>query len=116
MVVGCAISTAIGSGWECGLLVVCGEDGLGSVCRVEGGEVAAGDGVLGIQRDRLGAIWRAVFGVISNGSSTATVARPKEFVNEPTVKKSVVETSEAKASADKPKVVRKNNGAPIIED
>ncbi|GJX93013.1 ribonuclease H-like domain-containing protein [Tanacetum coccineum] len=35
-------------------------------------------------------------------------------VNEPTVKKSVVETSEAKASADKPKVVRKNNGAPII--
>ncbi|GJX64301.1 ribonuclease H-like domain-containing protein [Tanacetum coccineum] len=45
----------------------------------------------------------------------------KEFVNEPivsepTVKKPVVETSEAKASADKPKVVRKNNGAPIIED
>ncbi|GJV41123.1 hypothetical protein Tco_1419563 [Tanacetum coccineum] len=32
------------------------------------------------------------------------------------VKKPVVETSEAKASADKPKVVRKNNGAPIIED
>ncbi|GJV93945.1 hypothetical protein Tco_1541758 [Tanacetum coccineum] len=45
----------------------------------------------------------------------------KEFVNEPivsepTVKKPVVETSEAKASTDKPKVVRKNNGAPIIED
>ncbi|GJS05623.1 hypothetical protein Tco_0322131 [Tanacetum coccineum] len=45
----------------------------------------------------------------------------EEFVNEPivsepTVKKLVVETSEAKASADKPKVVRKNNGAPIIED
>ncbi|GJQ97683.1 ribonuclease H-like domain-containing protein [Tanacetum coccineum] len=45
----------------------------------------------------------------------------KKFVNEPivsepTVKKLVVETSEAKASADKPKVVRKNNGAPIIED
>ncbi|GJX09889.1 ribonuclease H-like domain-containing protein [Tanacetum coccineum] len=45
----------------------------------------------------------------------------EEFVNEPivnetTVKKSVVETSEAKANADKPKVVRKNNGAPIIED
>ncbi|GKC46274.1 putative ribonuclease H-like domain-containing protein, partial [Tanacetum coccineum] len=38
------------------------------------------------------------------------------IVNEPTVKKSVVETSEAKASADKPKVVRKNNRAPIIED
>ncbi|GKE85015.1 hypothetical protein Tco_1558757 [Tanacetum coccineum] len=45
----------------------------------------------------------------------------EEFVNdpivsEPTVKKPVVETSEAKASADKPKVVRKNNGAPIIKD
>ncbi|GKC04364.1 putative ribonuclease H-like domain-containing protein [Tanacetum coccineum] len=40
----------------------------------------------------------------------------QEFVNEPTVKKPVVETSEAKASADKPKVDRKNNGALIIED
>ncbi|GJR51173.1 putative reverse transcriptase domain-containing protein [Tanacetum coccineum] len=36
--------------------------------------------------------------------------------HEPTVKKPVVETSEAKASADKPKAVRKNNGAPIIKD
>ncbi|GKA69092.1 hypothetical protein Tco_0775156, partial [Tanacetum coccineum] len=45
----------------------------------------------------------------------------EEFVNktidsEPTVKKPEVETSEAKTSADKPKVVRKNNGAPIIEE
>ncbi|GJX35806.1 ribonuclease H-like domain-containing protein [Tanacetum coccineum] len=50
----------------------------------------------------------------------------KEFVNkpivsEPIVKKPVVETSkaktsEAKTSKAKPKVVRKNNGAPIIED
>ncbi|GJU23442.1 ribonuclease H-like domain-containing protein [Tanacetum coccineum] len=45
----------------------------------------------------------------------------EEFVNEPivsepTVKKPIVETSEAKASADKPKAVKKNNGAPIIED
>ncbi|GJZ62321.1 putative ribonuclease H-like domain-containing protein [Tanacetum coccineum] len=45
----------------------------------------------------------------------------EEFVNEPivsepTVKKPVVETSEAKANADKPKAVRKNNGALIIED
>ncbi|GKE78664.1 hypothetical protein Tco_1544784 [Tanacetum coccineum] len=45
----------------------------------------------------------------------------EEFVNEPlvsepTVKKLVVETSEAKASADKPKAIKKNNGAPIIED
>ncbi|GKC38110.1 hypothetical protein Tco_1050494, partial [Tanacetum coccineum] len=45
----------------------------------------------------------------------------EEFVNEPivseaTVKKPVVETSEAKDKADKPKVVKKNNGAPIIED
>ncbi|GJZ72429.1 hypothetical protein Tco_0636280 [Tanacetum coccineum] len=47
--------------------------------------------------------------------------KTEEFVNEPivsepTVKKPVVETSEAKTSKAKPKVVRKNNGAPIIED
>ncbi|GJU27786.1 putative ribonuclease H-like domain-containing protein [Tanacetum coccineum] len=36
--------------------------------------------------------------------------------SEPTVKKPVVETSEAKDSTNKPKVVKKNNGAPIIED
>ncbi|GJU30409.1 hypothetical protein Tco_1173998 [Tanacetum coccineum] len=40
----------------------------------------------------------------------------KPIVSEPTVKKPVVETSVAKASEVKPKVVRKNNGAPIIED
>ncbi|GJU77826.1 ribonuclease H-like domain-containing protein [Tanacetum coccineum] len=45
----------------------------------------------------------------------------EEFVNElivsePTVKKPVVESSEAKASAYKPKTVKKNNGALIIED
>ncbi|GJW17314.1 putative reverse transcriptase, RNA-dependent DNA polymerase [Tanacetum coccineum] len=45
----------------------------------------------------------------------------EEFVNEPIVsepivKKPVVKTSEAKDSVDKPKAVRKNNGAPIIED
>ncbi|GJS93152.1 putative ribonuclease H-like domain-containing protein, partial [Tanacetum coccineum] len=45
----------------------------------------------------------------------------EEFVNEPivneaTVKKSIIETSEAKASADKPKVVKKNHRAPIIKD
>ncbi|GJY45237.1 hypothetical protein Tco_0434300 [Tanacetum coccineum] len=44
--------------------------------------------------------------------------KTEEFVNEPivsepTVKKPVVE---AKASADKPKAVKKNNGAPIIKD
>ncbi|GJV98545.1 putative ribonuclease H-like domain-containing protein [Tanacetum coccineum] len=38
------------------------------------------------------------------------------IVSEPTVKKLVVETSEAKASKDKPKAVRKNNGSPIIKD
>ncbi|GJY83627.1 hypothetical protein Tco_0497003 [Tanacetum coccineum] len=38
------------------------------------------------------------------------------IVSEPIVKKPVVETSEAKASADKPKVVRKNFGPPLIED
>ncbi|GKF66889.1 hypothetical protein Tco_0193406, partial [Tanacetum coccineum] len=40
----------------------------------------------------------------------------KPIVSEPTVNKLVVETSEAKASTDKPKAVRKNNGALIIED
>ncbi|GKE64470.1 hypothetical protein Tco_1518631 [Tanacetum coccineum] len=38
------------------------------------------------------------------------------IVSEPTVKKPVVETSVAKASEAKPKVVRKSNDAPIIED
>nr|GEY50593.1 hypothetical protein [Tanacetum cinerariifolium] len=45
----------------------------------------------------------------------------EEFVNEPivsdpTVKKPVVEISEAKASVDNPKGVRKNFGSPLIED
>ncbi|GKB22886.1 ribonuclease H-like domain-containing protein [Tanacetum coccineum] len=45
----------------------------------------------------------------------------EEFVNEPivsepTVKKHVIETSKAKASADKPKTVKKNNDALIIKD
>nr|GEU94803.1 hypothetical protein [Tanacetum cinerariifolium] len=45
----------------------------------------------------------------------------EEFVNEsivtePIVKKAVVETTETKVSADKPKVVRKNFGFPLIED
>ncbi|GKB65788.1 hypothetical protein Tco_0927200, partial [Tanacetum coccineum] len=40
----------------------------------------------------------------------------EEFISEPIVMKHVVETSEAKASADKPKVVRKNFGPQIIED
>ncbi|GJV69078.1 retrovirus-related pol polyprotein from transposon TNT 1-94 [Tanacetum coccineum] len=40
----------------------------------------------------------------------------EEFTNEPIVIKPVVENSEAKASEAKPKAVRKNNGAPIIED
>nr|GEY14260.1 hypothetical protein [Tanacetum cinerariifolium] len=45
----------------------------------------------------------------------------EEFVNkptisEPTVKKPIVETSKAKASANKPKVIRKNFGSSLIED
>ncbi|GKA01053.1 ribonuclease H-like domain-containing protein [Tanacetum coccineum] len=40
----------------------------------------------------------------------------EEFTSEPIVIKPVVENSEAKASEAKPKAVRKNNGAPIIED
>ncbi|GJS33396.1 transport protein Sec24-like CEF, partial [Tanacetum coccineum] len=38
------------------------------------------------------------------------------IVNEPTVKKPAIETIEAKASAGKPKAVKKNNGASIIKD
>ncbi|GJS50559.1 ribonuclease H-like domain-containing protein [Tanacetum coccineum] len=40
----------------------------------------------------------------------------EEFTSEPIFIKHVVENSEAKASEAKPKAVRKNNGAPIIED
>ncbi|GJY96000.1 hypothetical protein Tco_0512361 [Tanacetum coccineum] len=40
----------------------------------------------------------------------------EEFTSEPIVIKPVVENSEAKASKAKPKAVKKNNGAPIIED
>nr|GEY05584.1 reverse transcriptase domain-containing protein [Tanacetum cinerariifolium] len=40
----------------------------------------------------------------------------KPIVSEPIVKKPIVEPSEAKASADKPKVVRKNFGPPLIKD
>ncbi|GKD83309.1 hypothetical protein Tco_1350148, partial [Tanacetum coccineum] len=40
----------------------------------------------------------------------------EEFTSEPIVIKLLVEKSEAKASEAKPKTVRKNNGAPIIED
>ncbi|GJY80047.1 hypothetical protein Tco_0492798 [Tanacetum coccineum] len=40
----------------------------------------------------------------------------EEFTSEPIVIKPIVEKSKAKASEAKPKVVRKNNGAPIIED
>nr|GEW82375.1 ribonuclease H-like domain-containing protein [Tanacetum cinerariifolium] len=54
-------------------------------------------------------------------SKTLFVILWEEFVNEPivsepTVKKPVVETSKVKASAGKPKVVRKNFGSPLIED
>nr|GEU60250.1 hypothetical protein [Tanacetum cinerariifolium] len=40
----------------------------------------------------------------------------ESIVTEPTVKKFDVETSVAKASADKPKVVSKNFGPSLIED
>ncbi|GJR40815.1 uncharacterized mitochondrial protein-like protein [Tanacetum coccineum] len=40
----------------------------------------------------------------------------EEFTSEPIVIKPVAENSKAKASEAKPKAVRKNNGAPIIED
>ncbi|GJW62077.1 uncharacterized mitochondrial protein-like protein [Tanacetum coccineum] len=54
-------------------------------------------------------------GVTTASTQATTVVKSKESFK-PTVKKPVVETSEAKASTDKPKVVRKNNSAPIIED
>ncbi|GJV55831.1 hypothetical protein Tco_1456836 [Tanacetum coccineum] len=50
----------------------------------------------------------------STSSNSEFVNEP--IVSEPTVKKPVVKTSEAKASKAKTKIVRKNNGAPIIED
>ncbi|GKF45137.1 hypothetical protein Tco_0131689, partial [Tanacetum coccineum] len=40
----------------------------------------------------------------------------KEFTSEAIVIKPIVKKSKAKASEAKPKSVRKNNGAPIIED
>nr|GEX77827.1 hypothetical protein [Tanacetum cinerariifolium] len=40
----------------------------------------------------------------------------ESILSEPTVKKPIVEPSEAKASTDKPKVVRKNFSSPLIED
>ncbi|GKF35644.1 hypothetical protein Tco_0112402, partial [Tanacetum coccineum] len=40
----------------------------------------------------------------------------EEFISEPAIIKPVVENSKAKTSKAKPKVVRKNNGAPIIKD
>ncbi|GKF76139.1 hypothetical protein Tco_0225583, partial [Tanacetum coccineum] len=40
----------------------------------------------------------------------------EEFTSEPVVIKPVVKNSKAKASKAKPKAVRKNNGALIIED
>ncbi|GJU21858.1 hypothetical protein Tco_1155200, partial [Tanacetum coccineum] len=40
----------------------------------------------------------------------------EEFISEPIVIKPIVEKSEAKASEANPKVVRKNNSAPIIKD
>nr|GEW58421.1 ribonuclease H-like domain-containing protein [Tanacetum cinerariifolium] len=40
----------------------------------------------------------------------------ERIVSEPTVKKPVVEASEAKTSADKPEVIRKNFGSPFIKD
>ncbi|GJT34814.1 hypothetical protein Tco_0925233 [Tanacetum coccineum] len=40
----------------------------------------------------------------------------EEFTNKPVVIKHVIENNEANASEAKPKAVRKNNGAPIIED
>ncbi|GJX22350.1 ribonuclease H-like domain-containing protein [Tanacetum coccineum] len=48
-------------------------------------------------------------------NSSKNLSKLLDF-SEPSVKKPIVETSEAKVSADNPKAVKKNNGAPIIKD
>nr|GFA14241.1 hypothetical protein [Tanacetum cinerariifolium] len=53
---------------------------------------------------------------VETHASSALSFVNKAIVSEPIVKKIVIETSEAKASEDKPKVVRKNFGSLIIED
>nr|GEU60196.1 ribonuclease H-like domain-containing protein [Tanacetum cinerariifolium] len=53
---------------------------------------------------------------VETHASSALVSCDGLGVSEPTVKKHVVETSEAKASADKPKDVRKNFSPSLIED
>nr|GEV47992.1 ribonuclease H-like domain-containing protein [Tanacetum cinerariifolium] len=53
------------------------------------------------------------FALMAN-SSTSSNSEP--IVSKPTVKKLVVETSEARASVEKPKVERKNFGPPLIDD
>nr|GEX14445.1 ribonuclease H-like domain-containing protein [Tanacetum cinerariifolium] len=53
---------------------------------------------------------------VETHASSALVSCDGLGVSEPTVKKHVVKTSKAKASADKPKDVRKNFGPPFIED
>ncbi|GJY04987.1 hypothetical protein Tco_0370927 [Tanacetum coccineum] len=50
------------------------------------------------------------------GSTSSEEKRFEEFTSKPIVIKLIVEKSKAKASKAKPKTVRKNNGAPIIED
>nr|GEV97684.1 hypothetical protein [Tanacetum cinerariifolium] len=51
-----------------------------------------------------------------NGTETIRRVCDEPIVSEPTVKKPVIEPSEAKASAGKPKVARKNFSPPLIED
>ncbi|GJV86961.1 hypothetical protein Tco_1530899 [Tanacetum coccineum] len=55
-------------------------------------------------------------GVDGDGVVVACVEQGRRAGAKEIVGNYVFETSEAKASADKPKVVRKNNGAPITKD
>ncbi|GKC94464.1 hypothetical protein Tco_1159906 [Tanacetum coccineum] len=52
----------------------------------------------------------------SLGGVPRRVCEMSHSVSEPTVKKPLAENSKAKISEEKPKAVRKNNGAPIIEE
>ncbi|GJY57136.1 hypothetical protein Tco_0456251 [Tanacetum coccineum] len=53
---------------------------------------------------------------ITTSNALVSCDGSEEYTSEPIVIKPIVENSEAKACEAKPKAVKKNNGAPIIED
>ncbi|GJR08753.1 ribonuclease H-like domain-containing protein [Tanacetum coccineum] len=87
-------------------------------------DIQVGEITIGELRKKLEIVQKEKDGIYSI-SLTGNFMPPKpdlsftgleEFTNEPVVIKPVVKNSEAKASEAKPKAVRKNNGALIIED